>query len=94
LTKIPQIYSRILPFCASLFCFLSGVSAYAQPVVYENGQPTLIGSDASVHVDNQFRRKIDLAGTWTYTIDNETWKDVKIPASFDSQGRITFMRKF
>ena len=47
-----------------------------------------------MHIDNQSRRKIDLAGTWSYSMDNETWKDVKIPASFDYRGRITFVRKF
>ena len=47
-----------------------------------------------MHVDNQSRRKIDLAGAWTYSLDNENWKEVKIPASFDYNGRITFVRKF
>ncbi len=47
-----------------------------------------------MHIDNQSRRKIDLAGTWTYSLDNETWKEVKIPASFDYKGRITFVKKF
>ena len=94
LTKLPLSFSRILPLLLSLLSVLPGVLAYGQTTIYENGQPTLVGSDASVHLDNQFRRKIDLAGTWSYTIDNETWLDVRIPASFDYKGRITFMRKF
>ena len=94
MTKIPLSSYRILPILLSLLSVLPGVSAFGQATIYENGQPTLVGADASVHVDNQSRRKIDLAGTWSYTIDNETWNDVKIPASFDYKGRITFMRKF
>jgi len=94
LTKIPLTFYRILPLLLSLLGVLPGVSAFGQVTIYENGQPTLVGSDASVHLDNQYRRKIDLAGTWSYTIDNESWKDVKVPSSFDYKGRITFMRKF
>ena len=29
-----------------------------------------------------------------YTADNENWKEVKVPSSFDYQGRIVFVRKF
>ncbi|MCX6133980.1 MAG: hypothetical protein NTU47_09235 [Ignavibacteriales bacterium] len=47
-----------------------------------------------MHVDNQSRRKIDLAGAWTYSIDNENWNEVRIPASFDYKGRITLVKKF
>jgi len=54
----------------------------------------LVGLDASAHVDNQSRRKIDLAGTWMYSTDNESWKEVKVPSSFDYEGRIIFVRKF
>ncbi|HTY36358.1 MAG TPA: glycoside hydrolase family 2 TIM barrel-domain containing protein, partial [Bacteroidota bacterium] len=38
--------------------------------------------------------KIDLAGQWTYSLDNEAWKEIRIPASIDYKGRITFVRKF
>ncbi|MEK6755652.1 MAG: sugar-binding domain-containing protein, partial [Bacteroidota bacterium] len=54
----------------------------------------MLGSEASLHIDSPARRKIDLAGTWTYSLDNETWKDVKVPGSFDYRGRVTFLRKF
>lgn len=90
----PHSVSRILYVVLSLFSLIPGAFVFSQITVLENGQPTLVGADASVHIDNQYRRKIDLAGTWSYTIDNETWKDVKVPASFDYSGRITFMRKF
>ncbi len=94
MTKTPLSSYRILPLFLSLLSVLPGVSAYGQLTIHENGQRTLVGSDASVHPDNQHRRKIDLAGSWSYTIDNETWNEVKVPASFDYKGRITFMRKF
>jgi len=94
LTRIPQSFYRILPILLPLLCVFLSASTYGQFTIYENGQPTLVGSDASIHIDNQFRRKIDLAGTWSYSVDNESWKDVKVPASFDFKGRITFMRKF
>ena len=71
-----------------------GQRASGQIRVYENGQSTLRGIEASLHVDSPGRRKIDLAGTWTYSTDNETWKDVKVPSSFDYRGRLTFLRKF
>lgn len=94
MTRKSQSFSRILPLVSSLLWFIPGVFAFSQASVYENGQPTLSGSDASVHIDNQSRRKIDLAGTWVYSFDDENWKEVKVPSSFDYQGRVTFIRKF
>lgn len=94
MTRIPQSFYRILPILLPLLWVFPSASTYGQFTILENGQPTLVGSDASIHIDNQFRRKIDLAGTWSYSVDNESWKDVKVPASFDFKGRITFMRKF
>lgn len=94
LTRKTQSFAAILPFLFAFLCLFPGISALGQATIHENGQPTLVGSDASTHIDNQSRRKIDLAGTWTYSLDNETWKEVKIPASFDYRGRITFIRKF
>lgn len=90
----PQSFSRILSFIFALCCLFPGAFLFGQVTVLENGQPTLAGSEASVHVDNPFRRKIDLSGTWSYTTDEETWGDVKIPASFDYKGRVVLMRKF
>ena len=77
-----------------ILLFFAGQSASGQVRIYQNGQPTLLGSEASLHIDSPARRKIDLAGTWTYSLDNETWKDVKVPGSFDYRGRVTFLRKF
>lgn len=62
------------------------------PVVLQNGQPA--GSDIGLFEDTPFRRKIDLAGTWSYTLDGEQWHEVRIPAAFDYTGKITFLRRF
>jgi hypothetical protein len=94
LTRKSQSFAAILPLVFAFLCLSPGISALGQEAIHENGQPTLVGSDASIHVENQSRRKIDLAGNWTYSLDNETWNDVKIPASFDHKGRITFVKKF
>ncbi|MGA3244749.1 MAG: glycoside hydrolase family 2 TIM barrel-domain containing protein [Bacteroidota bacterium] len=94
MTRKSQSFAAILPLLFAFLCLFPGISALGQITIHQNGQPTLVGSDASMHIDNQSRRKIDLAGTWTYSLDNENWKEVKIPASFDYKGRITFVKKF
>jgi hypothetical protein len=94
LTRKSQSFAAVLPLLFAFLCLSPGISAFGQATIHENGQSTLVGSDASMHIDTQSRRKIDLAGTWTYSLDNENWKEVKIPASFDYRGRITFVKKF
>ncbi len=81
--------SLALLFHASFFS-----SIYSQPRIFENGEKTLIGTDTGIHLDTPTRTKIDLAGVWSYSLDGETWADVKIPSSFDLEGRMTFVRKF
>lgn len=66
----------------------------AQPVILENGQNTPVGTDTGIHLDTPTRTKVDLAGVWNYSLDGETWGDVRVPSSFDYQGRVTFLRKF
>ena len=94
MAKTTQSLTKLFPLLFALLGFIPGISAFGQISIYENGQPTLVGSDASIHADNQSRRKIDLAGTWMFSTDNETWQEVKVPSSFDYQGRIIFVRKF
>ena len=65
-----------------------------QPIILENGQNTPGGTDTGIHLDTSTRAKIDLAGIWNYSLDGETWGDVRVPSSFDYEGRITFLRKF
>ena len=75
----------------SLFLFLPLKS---QPRIFENGQKTLSGQDAALDPDTPTRTKIDLAGTWQYSLDGENWHEVKVPSSFDHVGTIVFQRKF
>ncbi len=77
-----------------IFTLIFVLSSQAQPRIFENGQKTLAGQDAGLDPDTPTRSKIDLAGTWQYSIDNENWHQVKVPSSFDYVGAIIFQRKF
>lgn len=70
------------------------IPAIGQFRTYENGQGTLRGSDTGSHLDTATRTKIDLAGTWSFTRDNENWMEIQVPSSIDYEGKLTFVRKF
>ena len=91
-----RVYTFLLfsPLCLLILLLLAVPCASGQLRVFENGQSTLRGPEAGIHADSPTRRKIDLAGTWSYSVDNETWQDVRVPSSFDHIGRVTFLRKF
>lgn len=78
----------------TVFLLLISLSLRAQPRIFENGQRTLAGTDAGLDPDSPTRTRIDLAGTWQYTVDNESWYQTKVPGSFDYVGTMTFVRKF
>ncbi|MBN1397405.1 MAG: hypothetical protein JXA06_05165 [Bacteroidetes bacterium] len=93
----------------SAFLTLSAIIAFSTivcgtPLILSNGQPTLEGLDAGINIDSPTRKKIDLAGTWTLSIEKESWidrlfasdiqKEVKVPSSIDYEGRMTFSRTF
>jgi hypothetical protein len=78
---------------AFLIFILSG-AALSQAVFYENGQSTRSGPDAGLFPDTPSRQKIDLAGTWKYTLDGKEWLNVSVPAAYDGPRKITFMRSF
>ncbi|MBI4418888.1 MAG: hypothetical protein HY563_08925, partial [Ignavibacteriales bacterium] len=82
--------SSLLFFAVLAFGLLSA----QEPRILRNGQPTPVGTDVGFHNDTPFRTKIDLAGTWSYTFDEERWSEVTIPAAFDYVGKITFLRYF
>lgn len=94
MTRIP--FSILQPrVFVLIFLILTAVpSLQAQPRIFENGQRTLAGPDAGLDPDTPTRSKIDLAGRWQYSLDNENWSDVKVPSSFDYEGVIAFQRKF
>jgi hypothetical protein len=72
--------------------------------VLQNGQPTIEGLDAGIHLDSPTRQKIDLSGTWNFASEPEGWierifqpslqKEVKVPGSIEYTGRMAFSRKF
>ena len=104
LAKKPHIYSLFSAFLA--FSIVSSLSAIgvSQPTVLTNGQPTLEGLDAGMHINSPTRLKIDLAGTWTTLFEGDSWyekmlgtsvrKDIKVPSSIDFIGKMTFQRSF
>ncbi|MEX2191475.1 MAG: glycoside hydrolase family 2 TIM barrel-domain containing protein [Bacteroidota bacterium] len=91
--RIPLLLSRSLSFLPiSLFSVLP---LFGQGVSFlQNGQSTPVGTDIGVYLDTPTRYKIDLAGTWSYTTDEETWGEVKVPSVFDYSGRTVFLRRF
>lgn len=62
--------------------------------ILPNGKPTLRGTNVGFMSDTPTRQKLDLSGTWSYSLDDEHWQDVAIPSAFDYEGKVTFLRKF
>ena len=89
-----QSFLEFLPLFFVAVSLLLSQSASGQLRIYQNGQRTLTGNDAPLNIDSPSRTKIDLSGLWSYSTDDETWKDVRVPSSFDYQGRVVFQRKF
>ncbi len=44
--------------------------------------------------DSPTRTKIDLSGSWNWSLDGSHWMSVGIPGAYDYTGRVTFMRNF
>ncbi len=44
--------------------------------------------------DTPTRMKIDLSGTWRYTIDGKEWNSISVPSAYNSVARVTFQRTF
>ncbi len=53
-----------------------------------------MGPDAAMFPDNPTRLKVDLSGTWQYTVTGKEWYTVNIPSAFEGQNKVTFMRSF
>jgi hypothetical protein len=94
LTKKPHIFHIFFAFLILSVIMALGTAVSGMPLIFTNGQPTLEGLDAAIHLDSPQRKKIDLAGTWQYSLNDETWNEIKIPSSIDAEGRITFKRTF
>ena len=80
-------------FLAVLFVVFQ-TALISQIQFHENGQQTRTGSDAGMFPDSPSRLKIDLAGSWRYSLDNKEWNTVSVPSAYEGTGRVTFMRSF
>ena len=94
MAKKPHIYHIFFAFLALSFISSRNAIVASQPLVLENGQPTLEGLDAGMHIDSPTRKKIDLAGTWQYSNNGDIWRDIKIPSSIAYEGQMTLHRTF
>ena len=94
LIRIPAFFSFSSTFLLGILALFLVFPLKSQPRILENGQKTLQCQDAGLDPDSPTRSKIDLAGTWQYSTDNENWHQVKIPSSFDYVGTVTLQRKF
>lgn len=94
MAKKPHIYRIIFAFLAISIVSSLSVIVVSQPLILTNGQPTLEGLDAGMHIDSPTRKKIDLAGTWQYSINGEVWWDINIPSSIAYEGQVTLHRTF
>ena len=104
MAKKPHIYHLFFAFLALSIVSSLNAIAVSQPSILTNGQPTLEGLDAGMHLDSPSRKKIDLAGTWTALFESDTWfekllgtavqNEIKIPSSVDFSGKMTFRRSF
>lgn len=47
-----------------------------------------------MHIDSPTRKKIDLAGTWQYSIKGDAGREIKVPSSIAYEGQITLYRTF
>ncbi|HUI65124.1 MAG TPA: glycoside hydrolase family 2 TIM barrel-domain containing protein, partial [Bacteroidota bacterium] len=84
---------RILPLLLTIPLTLSS-SSFAQYRFLENGNPTLRGSDAGFLLDTPTRRKIDLSGSWDYSLPGGPSGTVRVPCAFDFRGTVAFQRSF
>lgn len=59
----------------------------------ENGGGLNRGTDAGFLLDTPTRKKIDLAGPWTYAIEGGDSGTVRIPSAYEFPAKVSFTRK-
>jgi len=94
LAKKPHIYGIFSAFLALSIVSSLNAIVVSQPLILANGQPTLESLDAGMFIDSPTRSKIDLAGTWKYSLNGEAWQDLKVPGSIAYEGQVAFQRTF
>ena len=95
-TASPRLFLTLM---LSSFFVISSVFSQFLPIhsshkFYVNGKPTPLGADAALFPDSPTRTKVDLAGSWNYSFDGESWNTVEIPNAYTYNGTLTFQRKF
>ncbi|MEX0602392.1 MAG: hypothetical protein WD295_03565, partial [Bacteroidota bacterium] len=81
-TAILSLLPAILPLCSQTLR------------IFDNAHPIPDGASLGIHDDTPTRSRIDLGGTWSYSLDGTQWESVGIPSSFDFEGSVTFTRTF
>lgn len=84
---------RFSPLLLTILLFLSG-NASGQYRFLENGNPTLRGADGGFLLDTPTRRKIDLSGSWDFSVSGGPSGSVRVPSAYDFRGVVTFQRAF
>jgi hypothetical protein len=87
-------YQSIFFLLLSLLFHSATASADDEHAFLENGYPTATGSDVGFLPDTPTRVKIDLSGTWEYSIEGGPSGSVQIPAAGDFVGSVAFKRNF
>ncbi|HAP35548.1 MAG TPA: hypothetical protein DCQ28_06240, partial [Bacteroidetes bacterium] len=84
-----------LLFRSSIYLFVSVLVAttlFSQQLFLENGTPS---HPNVLSYTSSSRSIIDLSGEWNYSLDNGvSWKQVKIPASANYEGKIIYRKNF
>jgi hypothetical protein len=66
----------------------------AQKGFLENGTQLNRGSDSGFMLDTPTRKKIDLSGDWTFSLQDGESGSVKVPSAYIFPAKVTFQRKF
>jgi hypothetical protein len=74
--------------------FLTALASAEEYRFLENGNSINRGSDSGFLLDTPSRLKIDLSGTWNYSVDGGPGGTVKVPCAYDFIGQVAFERKF
>ncbi len=85
----------ILALFNSIFSSFGNSQVFRTPFdkkIFVNGNPTRMGADAAMFPDSPTRLKIDLSGTWKFSLDGKTWGTVEVPSAFDFTGKVIFQR--
>ncbi|MDI6767296.1 MAG: glycoside hydrolase family 2 TIM barrel-domain containing protein [Bacteroidota bacterium] len=85
----------MLALLSSIFPFFGNSQVFQTLSVkkfYINGKPTRTGADAAMFPDSPTRLKIDLSGSWRFSLDGKTWGTVEVPSALDFTGKVIFQR--